>query len=64
MVRVLRLAVIIAAIAMASTASAQFLLLGVGSGGSPSGSPGVACNAGQLDFQDGCGTTQFMVLLK
>lgn len=49
-------------VALATPAVGQLLLLGVGTGAGGSGGGGAACNAGELDFSDGCNTTFYMVL--
>lgn len=61
--RTVILIVLMAIICGSVQTSAQFTTLGAG-GKSGTGTPTTPCNAGQLDFQDACGTTQYMVILR
>lgn len=64
----IRTLAIVAAIcvALATPAIGQLLLLGIGTGAGGSGGGGgpTACLANGLDFTDGCGTTQYMVIFR
>lgn len=57
------LAVIGMLLLMASAVHSQLATTGAGGRGGGGGPPPVDCVADGLDFQDGCGTTQFMVIL-
>jgi hypothetical protein len=52
-------------LAVAATMShAQMTTTGAGNSGGAAMPSGPPCNAGQLDFSDGCNTTQYLVILR
>lgn len=54
-------ATVIGASLISGALAGNMFFFGVGSSG---GGSVTACGAGQLDFQDACGTTQYMVILR